>query len=678
MIRRTLCLLVLITVIDISVLYSLPVDSTSFTSNSRLSFYTFETNAEILLHVPAKLQYSHITAVLKIGSDTLTVWDGIPSKKTIRIPFAIDLIPADYEVTTEISSPLSAGKFITTCNLLILNYKSNEVKTDRLTGGLIVNRRQFFPFGFYCYSPVHPLLPEEEVVKGFNTISPYQKILPESFHERKAYMDRCAELGMKVHFNLLSVSGGGGVNSVIEGITDSEKKQLLEYEINAFKDHPALLAWYIADEPNGYGITPDSLEIIYRLIKDMDPWHPVSIVFMAPFLSSRKYANSTDIVMADPYPIPDMPVTYTGNAAASLVREFSGKKPVWIVPQAFGGGELWSREPTRQEVRSMTYQSVVNGAAGIQYFVRQGLNLFPKSAGTWAECGMMAVEMAEMTPWLLSDEETIPVRSGSENVSVRSAVHDGQLLIIAVNKASVPVRADFAINYSISGRAKVLFENRNITVSSGFFADQLASFGSQAYLLNIKSKRDTLFRWKDNLIKDPGFEDISSPGVPASCYARNGGDRGATYFLDPREYFEGNHSIRLVTPKENGTVRLRFFPVNVMTGRRYYISVRAKNDPEQGLVKDTVSIHPRYFEISLGGYGNRQFELSSDWKEFVTSVTIPYPEEDLQPKLNVILQMPSAGTAWFDMLQMIEAVDINKSVDPALRKPWEDEIWNRQ
>ena len=40
-------------------------------------------------------------------------------------------------------------------------------------------------------------------------------------------MDRCAELGMKVHYNLLSVSGGGGVGSKIEGLTDEEKKQRL-------------------------------------------------------------------------------------------------------------------------------------------------------------------------------------------------------------------------------------------------------------------------------------------------------------------------------------------------------------------------------------------------------------------------------------------------------------------
>jgi hypothetical protein len=115
-----------------------------------------------------------------------------------------------------------------------------------------------------------------------------------------------------------------------------------------------------------------------------------------------------------------------------------------------------------------------------------------------------------------------------------------------------------------------------------------------------------------------------------------------------------------------------------MAGRTYCISIRAKNDPESGLLKDNTSNKPRYFEISLGGFGSTRIELSPEWKEFVTSVTLPYPMEDLPAKLNVVLQMPSAGTAWFDMLQIVEAVDINKSVDPTLRKPWEDEIWKRQ
>ena len=123
---------------------------------------------------------------------------------------------------------------------------------------------------------------------------------------------------MKVHYNLLSVSGGGGVGSKIEGLSESQKRELLVKEIEAFRDHPALLAWYIADEPTGNKIIPDSLIKIYDMVKKLDPWHPVSIVFMAPFMSSKQYADALDIVMADPYPVPDSPVTMVGDAAGQL------------------------------------------------------------------------------------------------------------------------------------------------------------------------------------------------------------------------------------------------------------------------------------------------------------------------------------------------------------------------
>jgi hypothetical protein len=139
-------------------------------------------------------------------------------------------------------------------------------------------------------------------------ISPYQKILPGTLRERIAYMDRCAQLGMKVNYNLLSVTGGGGVSSKMDGITDSQKKELLIAEIKTLMNHPALLAWYISDEPTGNKVTPETLKDIYMVVKKTDPWHPVSIVFMAPFTSANAYSDALDIVMADPYPVPDFPV----------------------------------------------------------------------------------------------------------------------------------------------------------------------------------------------------------------------------------------------------------------------------------------------------------------------------------------------------------------------------------
>ena len=640
--------------------FSQVVDTTSFKMNTRMNFYSFEKTGEMIIHIPSGIIWNNLEIKLKIDGTELTAWKGIPGKKLLGVPFNIDMAPASYAVTAEIKS--SKGTlYKAAAGLIILNHKANEVKTDRLTGGLIVNNRIFIPFGFYCYSTVYPTLPEEEVVKGFNMISPYQKILPETLKERKAYMDRCAQLGMKVHYNLLSVSGGGGVSSKIEGISDSEKRDRLISDIKTFMDHPALLTWYISDEPNGNKIPPEQLEEVYRTIKEIDPWHPVSVVFMAPFTASGKYTDALDIVMADPYPVPNGSVSQVGDVTGQLTAEFEGRKSVWIVPQAFGGGEWWDREPTIQEMRTMTYQAIVNGARGIQYFIRHGLNSFPKSTSAWNECGRMAIEIAEITPWLMSDEKTLPVKTSSKKVLISSAVHDGQLLIIAVNKENSPQK----INISISGKplntARVLFENRSLSIYSGTFSDYLPAFGSQVYLINTRPPKKEATPYKGNLIKDPGFEDVSSVGVPASCYAWNEGDRGATYFLDTREHFEGNHSLRLVTPQENKGSRLRFFPINISKGRTYMLSIWAKTDPE----KDNGD-RPN-FELGLGEYGKTIFYPGNEWQQFVTSVTIP-ADTIPSPRANAILRMPGKGTAWFDLIQVFEAVDINKSINPEIKE----------
>ncbi|MCE5347778.1 MAG: hypothetical protein LLG13_16040 [Bacteroidales bacterium] len=665
--RALVLSILLITNIQTS-LYCQQADSKSFNINSRLSFYSFEKDGEFLLQVPSEFSQQSLSINVAIGNTVVASQNGKPGRNILRLPFSINLAPGVYKAEAKIVTTASSGvKYEATTELVVLSYKPNEVKTDRLTGGLIVNRRPFFPFGFYCYSPVSTL-PEEEVVKGFNMISPYQKILPETLNERKDYMDRCAKLGMKVHYNLLSVSGGGGVGSKIEGLSDQEKRARLVAEIKTFRDHPALLAWYISDEPNAFHIPPEKLEEIYRTVKENDPWHPVSIVFTAPFLDSKKYVNALDIVMADPYPIPVYPVTRVEGVTKQLTAEFKYKKPVWMVIQSFGGGEWWGREPTIQEIRSMTWQAIIKGSSAIQYFVRQGPSSFPKSTAAWNECGRMSIEIAELTPWLLSDEETLPVESYSKNVIVTSRLHDGQLLVMAVNKVNEPAGVTIKIKGVRNGNAQILFENRSVSVSGGSITDHLAPFGSQVYLIDLDQKQSSAAK-NSNLIRDPGFEDTSSPGVPAACYARNGGGKGATFFLDTREHFEGNHSLRLVTPKNDNSIKLRFFPISVMKGQTYFMSVWAKTDPDQRSAYQAAGNNPQFFEVSFGEFGTKRFNPGCDWKQFVTSVTIPY--DNGQPvKTNIILQMPSAGVAWFDMLQVVEAIDIKECINPEFTEEW--------
>jgi hypothetical protein len=661
-------MLKILTVLLLSTLIKLPYlagEPAILKMNSRFSFYSFEKYGEMLLYIPQELTGKELIINMNIGGNDTGSWKGVPDKGMLRLGFPIDLSPGTYNFNAGITVKNPDGtvkKYTASANLVILAFKHNEAKLDRLTGGMVVNRKQFFPFGFFCYAPVHPSLPEEEIVKGFNMISPYQMILPGTMDERKDYMDRCARIGMKVHYNLLSVAGGGGVNSNAEGMTEERKRELLVKEIVTFRDHPALLAWYIADEPNGYKIPPDYLKEIYTTITELDPWHPVSVVIMAPFLQgARKYADAFDFVMADPYPLPDLPGTIVGNVAAQLSKEFSGRKPVWIAPQAFGGGELWRREPTIQELRSMTYQAVINGATGIQYFVRQGPNYFPKSVAAWGECGKMAVEFAELTPWLLSDEEPLKVTSFNENIIVTSRLHNNRLMIMAVNLKNMPVKAGFLIHRPLNGKAGIIFENRSVTVKDGLFSDFISALGSQVYMIDLETGINKKYSSPKNLVTDPGFEDMSTPGIPSACYARPGSDRGATYFLDTREYYEGSHSLRITTPENNKGLYLRFFPVQVNAGKSYIVSVWAKADPGQRYGKIPTDHSspgkrehmPQFAEVSVGGFSTARFVPDSSWKKFITFVTIP---ADTVPKLktNIILRMPGSGVAWFDMLEMIE------------------------
>jgi hypothetical protein len=627
-------------------------DKNIISALTRLSFYSSEENSEILISLPPALQSASIEITASSDGEKIGEWNGYTGKSLIRVPVVIKGLKGDEKVRIDIIRKFQPDiKETIFCDIIILPHKPNEVKSDRLTGGLIVNGRQFFPFGFYCYSPVYPTLPEEEAVKGFNMISPYQKILPETLAERKAYMDRCAQLGMKVHYNLLSVSGGGGVNSKLKDVSDEQKRKLLLEEIKTFMDHPALLAWYISDEPNGNNVEPETIEEIYNTVKKADPWHPVSVVFMVPFTPAKKYAAGVDIVMADPYPVPDYPVTMAGDATAKLVKEFTGKKPVWIVPQAFGGGELWSREPTGNEIRSMTWQAIINGATGIQFFIRQGLNGFPKSTAAWNECGQMALEVNSLVPWLISDEETVPVTSSSKNILVTSRVHNGELIVMAVNKVNEPLMANLQLSRALNGKADVIFENRKVNVYGGSITDFIQPLGSQVYKISFIKQEETIKPWKSNLTIDQGFEDITSPGVPAACYARPGADRGATYFTDPREHADGNYSLRLITPADDKGAALRFFPVKVKAGYSYIISIHAKADPEQRYCEPVNT--PQLVEIGMGDFGKATFVPGKEWKQYIAIVSIP---SDTVPELktNVTLKMPGQGVAWFDLLQVIE------------------------
>jgi hypothetical protein len=381
----------------------------------------------------------------------------------------------------------------------------------------------------------------------------------------------------------------------------------------------------------------------YDLVKELDPHHPASIVFVIPE-RANEFRTAIDIAMTDPYPVPG-PLDKVKTDVDHLTRHFSREKAIWLVPQAFGGGENWTREPTAAEIRAMTYIGLVRGAAGIQYFIRRGPNLFPKSVVAWNECAAMAHEVAELTPWLMSGEAAPEVEAEDGRILVRSWKQDGEVLLIAVNMDNEPkpLRVRFPEG-APADSARLPFENRSIALRDGWIEENIEPHGTRIYLLGRAETPDIRPVATANLMVDPSFEYSPAPGVPQACYASYSGqegDPGATYFTDSRVALHGRHSLRLVSPGNGNGIALQFFPLVLEGGSSYLVSVWAKSGANAG--------NPE-FRLSVPVLkASHSFTTGPDWQQHQFHLQVD--EAPFRPQVR--LELTTAGTAWFDLLEVV-------------------------
>jgi len=601
------------------------------------TLYTWEDEGCLAVETPERMRGRELAVAAFHDGRPLTGEQAPEPGQRMLIPFPLDVLPNG---SSEVECRLRAdGEHVATARVALLKLppKSNEVKIDNAGRGLIVDGLPFLPFGFYC---VHPTgdLPEVEATQGFNLIAPYLD-LPER-GRRKAIgkvrdeMDRCAALGLKVHYDLRRVASQP---------PSKEKWEQLRAEVEAIRDHPALLCWYLCDEPAGQGIDPAILDEAYAFVKTLDPYHPITMVFCVPS-KAHDYAKGLDIVMADPYPIPHSPVTKVSDVADGLLRAFEGRMPLWMVPQAFGGGEWWTREPTAREQRVMTYLALIHGATGIQYFIRRPPVGNPTSPSLWSECRRLALEAAELAPALLSHEPRPEVTWSPDAVHAAAWCDRGYITILAANTQNRPRTLCLTLQgSSYSGKAEVLFENRRIDVREGAAAEMIDAHGTRAYRVPIGPvPSEELALDRRNLVVNPSFEEAANVGTPDGCYVRVGADRGASLFVDPRVARHGRHSLRLTTPTEGAGLTLLPFPVTLKKGTLYRLSVWAK-----------ARVPGLLLEMSLEGLDARprRVELTTAWKrhELVGAATA-----DLA-RASIALQLISAGTAWLDLLQVVPA-----------------------
>ena len=333
----------------------------------------------------------------------------------------------------------------------------------------IVDGKPFFPLGMYTGNSNR----REEYVKGpFNCVMPYEA--PDAVG-----MDFYWTNGVRVIYSVKDVYAGA--NHAPASVTsEAAADSYVQAKVDAFKNHPGLLAWYVNDELVGDGWY-GALTHRRDFLEQADPDHPTwAVVYQLQFL--RELSQTFDIIGTDPYPVPDKPLSMVTDWTRQTDRAYFALRPMWQVPQAFdwGGyrsewpGSPENRMPTVDEMRSMSWQCIASGANGLIYYsftaIQKQTHGLP-FAKAWADICKVGEEVRRYIPVLLSVEPAPEVTGAPSKWGVRVWRKDGAAWLLVVNaqdkadSAALTLGEDFARIAAEFGAAAEKTGSRTLKIS---------------------------------------------------------------------------------------------------------------------------------------------------------------------------------------------------------------------
>ena len=303
----------------------------------------------------------------------------------------------------------------------------------------IVDGKPFFPLGMIHWGNVTKENIERYVEGPFNCLDTRWKMPRE-------HLDLCHAKGL-----LVTCGVDNGFDHADEG-----KKWLTE-RVNALKDHPALLGWFVSDE-----LPLSDLPMLKRRqgwMETLDPDHPTWYA-QDVVREARHYLGVADVIGLDPYPIPTKPIGLVYSTECQAVTNTFGAVAKWMIPQAFGWGWLKRREtkgqraPTQKEMSNMGWQSIAGGANGLVFYAYQHLSEphdDPEDAfePAWARTKAMAEEFKKYMDVFLSIDPAPTVDSSNGSVAARTWRQNGDTYLLAVNCTTNAQTATLALSEKV-------------------------------------------------------------------------------------------------------------------------------------------------------------------------------------------------------------------------------------
>ena len=338
---------------------------------------------------------------------------------------------------------------------------------------LLVDGKPFFPLGLYLSD-----LNEEDL--RLQQASPFNCLMPYGAPTR-AQMDLAARAGLKVIYSIKD--DYFGTQWCPNTITSpAEEERVVRGTLREFREHPALLAWYINDELP-LSLLPQ-LEAHQRWVEQEDPNHP-SWAVLYQVGEVAQYSKTFDVIGADPYPIPDQPASLAADWTRTVRTQLGGARAMWMVPQLFRWPEK-PRGPSLAELRSMAWQCITEGATGLvfySWFEIRADKQVPFDT-RWRDMKQVAQEVKDMIPVLLSvDSAPTPKVQAPPSVHWTVRKHQGAVYLVLVNDSPTPARA--TVTFPTRPRHAYLGATPVALDAQGALTASLAPLGVNIYRIGM-------------------------------------------------------------------------------------------------------------------------------------------------------------------------------------------------
>jgi hypothetical protein len=305
----------------------------------------------------------------------------------------------------------------------------------------------------------------------------------------------------------------------------TEAKNYITYRVNAVKNSPGLLYYYMVDEPEGLFLSARILEETYTYIRNLDPYHPIAICNNTVG-SLYSYKNALDMFVPDPYIEPiaggglGRPMTYVSNFMEEAKKAGNGKKFIGVTPQVFRYGTPADRYPTYVEARCNQYLAIIHGARGLHYYIYDGPSGVVNDPTLLPQLVSLIDELKFLSPVIMNGETVSEVTCSSPNVHLLLKRYNGHLYLFAAH-VNDNLTGSETVNFTFSEFGpktfKAFSEDRNITAANNTITDSFGKYAVHVYTTNMSS---SLGMPGDANVD--GKVDVGDLGILAANYGRTG------------------------------------------------------------------------------------------------------------------------------------------------------------